>query len=476
MKPIPLFGTGMKSYSQVVTSQRRLNCFYDIRVDQDKSAIIIQGTPGSFRTFTIPEYPIRGWVISGFLIYVVAGKSLYTVSLGGAISFIGAIPTANQFVSIADNGVEITVVDGVAGYVYNYVTGVYNGQITDPAFPNGCNSVAHLDSRLIAEYPNSRQFGVSQQLAGGTWSPTLFASKENYSDYISAIDVLNGLLILWGYQSIEYWQDAGLVPQPFQRVQGATQTWGLAARYSRSFIDNTMMFLGQNTQGGGVQVMKLNGYTPNRVSNSDIESIIASFPVYADAVSLTYVVNGHAMYQITFPNANRSFLYDCSTNIWYEVQTGVALIDRHFANLGIAFAGKNYVCDNSTGNVYQLDMKTYTDNGTTIKRQLASRHIRMGGNEFTMDELILEMETGVGLTSGQGSNPQVMMQVSRDGGRTFGAERWKTLGMAGQYKSPRVKYDRLGDARDFVFMWTMTDPVPFVVTLGEGSSRQGPES
>jgi hypothetical protein len=56
-----------------------------------------------------------------------------------------------------------------------------------------------------------------------------------------------------------------------------------------------------------------------------------------------------------------------------------------------------------------------------------------------------------------------MIQISRDGGRTFGAEIWHSLGAVGKYKT-RVAQRRCGTARDFVFRFAMTDPVKFVMT------------
>lgn len=58
-------------------------------------------------------------------------------------------------------------------------------------------------------------------------------------------------------------------------------------------------------------------------------------------------------------------------------------------------------------------------------------------------------------------NPQVMLQVSRDGGHTFGNELWTTLGAAGNYRT-RVVWRRLGRARDFVFRFRVVDPVKAV--------------
>jgi hypothetical protein len=219
----------------------------------------------------------------------------------------------------------------------------------------------------------------------------------------------------------------------------------------------------------------LNGYTPNRVSDTDIENIFSSLSTYQDAVALTYMLDGHPMYQLTFPSAGRSFLFDASTGMWFETQTGVASQARHFGNLGVVYNAKNYVSDVASSIVYQLTSTSYTDNGVAIKRQVASRHVRMDGNEFGISELTLEMDTGVGLVVGQGSDPQIMMQVSKDNGKTFGPERWRGFGKIGQYKR-RAVWSQLGSSRDFVFLFTMTDPVKFVIEVGQAVISPGVES
>jgi hypothetical protein len=67
-------------------------------------------------------------------------------------------------------------------------------------------------------------------------------------------------------------------------------------------------------------------------------------------------------------------------------------------------------------------------------------------------------QKGVGLSTGQGDDPTVMLQVSRDGGMTWGSELWKTLGKEGKYKT-RAKWNRLGTSRNTVFKLKITDPV-----------------
>ena len=87
-----------------------------------------------------------------------------------------------------------------------------------------------------------------------------------------------------------------------------------------------------------------------------------------------------------------------------------------------------------------------------------------------VDELFIDMETGVGLASGQGSDPQAMLTVSRDGGRTFGNELWTTIGAVGAYTA-RVVWRRLGLARDWVFRVRITDPVKRVITFAALRAR-----
>jgi hypothetical protein len=86
----------------------------------------------------------------------------------------------------------------------------------------------------------------------------------------------------------------------------------------------------------------------------------------------------------------------------------------------------------------------------------------------------LDIETGVGLTSGQGSDPQVALRVSRDAGHTWDPEVWRSFGERGQY-SQLVDWRELGMARQWAVEVIITDPVPSriaqaLIALEEGTS------
>jgi hypothetical protein len=70
----------------------------------------------------------------------------------------------------------------------------------------------------------------------------------------------------------------------------------------------------------------------------------------------------------------------------------------------------------------------------------------------------VDLEAGVGLVQGQGSNPQVMVRWSDDGGRTWSAEHWVSAGKLGQYQA-RAIWRNLGRSRDRVYEIVVTDPV-----------------
>lgn len=59
-------------------------------------------------------------------------------------------------------------------------------------------------------------------------------------------------------------------------------------------------------------------------------------------------------------------------------------------------------------------------------------------------------------------NPEVILQVSRDGGFTFGSEEARSLGRSGEFKN-MVFWDRLGVARNAVFRIVISDPVKVVI-------------
>ena len=186
---------------------------------------------------------------------------------------------------------------------------------------------------------------------------------------------------------------------------------------------------------------------------------INSYATVSDATAFGYMLGGHPMLQVNFPTAGKSWLLDSKSNSWSELQSGLSG-GRHRAEIGIEFQNKTIVSDYENGNIYVLDQDALTDNGMQRPYELTARHFFSNYNRVTVNSLKLDFETGVGLVDGQGSDPQVMLQISRDNGHTWGAELRMPLGKMGKYRT-EVIWTRLGIGRDFIFRVRITDPVRF---------------
>lgn len=464
---LPLFGESTFSKSAVVTRQRRLNVYFEQRKDADKTKVAIYGTPGLVKQFSVSTplgVPVRGMMGTQNSLYVVAYNQFQDIKGNGAAQFTGSLASNSGQCSLAVNATfnQVLIVDGVSGYLYTPLTSI----ATLPAsFPNGARTLTFVSDFFVAEQPGSPYFWVSNANDGSTWNSLAFAAASAFPDTILAVDNLAGNLITFSQQHMEFWQASGNVPQPFVPIQSAANEWGLAAIFSRAHLAESIIFLAQNREGQ-VQFVQLSGFGYKIISDPDIESIVNGFDTVSDAVALSYGIDTHKFYQVSFPTANRTFLYDTSSGIWSEAQTGASLSPvRHTANLSAYYAGRTLVSDYATNAVYSFDPNTYTDNGATIAREIITRHVLSDFDRIRISSLYLDMETGVGLQSGQGVLPQLMVSYSKDNGRTWSSERWVSPGAVGNYLA-RVILRRFGSTRDATFKFRMTDPVKFVITNG----------
>src|SRR5262245_55448816 len=96
----------------------------------------------------------------------------------------------------------------------------------------------------------------------------------------------------------------------------------------------------------------------------------------------------------------------------------------------------------------------YVERARLIRRLRRAPHLTNENKRVFYRTFKLDLERGVGLPSGQGSDPQVMLRVSRDGGRTWGEPLTLHAGALGAY-TQRVIARRLGHARDLVFEVTV---------------------
>lgn len=467
MGMVPLFGLGTRSRSPTVTAQHLLNLQYEVYADADKQRLAIYGTPGmTLFTDDLGDTPVRGWIATGNLVYLVHRGTFYEMNNAMVLTSRGTLNTVDGRVNMAYDGSVILMVDGTNGYTYT-ISGATFAEVTDAQFPDAANTVTWLGSNFYVDDGVGDSFFWSPD--GTNWDALDFATAESQPDGIVRVFADHGEILLFGENTIEPW---GLIESgdaPVSPVKSAITEFGLAARWSLCKYNDGLAFLGKNLQGQ-VQVYYLKGYVPTPISTQELDEIINGYATVSDATGFAFMDRGHPFYQINFPTPGKSWRYDASTGKWGEVAYSLAQT-RHRAELQLDFVNQTLLSDYSNGNIYRLDPDVYTDNGVQIAREIVGRHIFNQEDRSVVDELYVDFETGVGLISGQGSDPQVMLQISKDNGNTWGNELWTTLGAIGKYLT-RVYWRRLGVSYDWVFKLRVTDPVKVVIAFAAVKMRK----
>ena len=462
---IPLFGIGLQGKSPVVTSQRRRNLYYEFQPEGDRTKVSVYGTPGYVGFVSFGDTPVRGMFAVGNFMYVVHRGTFWEVDNAGVKTSRGTLLTDSGSVYFANNATQILITDGTNGYIYTIATTTF-AQITDGDFP-GAASVTWQDGYFIVNKPNSGKFYISAINDGINWDALDFATAESEPDNLIRVISNHGELILFGNTTTEFWGNTGALDFPYARV--TTNEWGVAAVDSVAEFDNSFVYLAKNKMGE-VIVARMAGYQPEKISSLELDYIINKYTSVSDAIGYSYMLGGHPMYVLHFPSAGFSWLYDGATNLWSELIS--AGETRHRSNFHTQFLNKNYISDFETGDIYKLSQDLYTDNGSMIIRNIRGKHFFDDEKNVVVDSLQLTTETGAGVAAGQGSNPQAMLRISRDGGNTFGNELWTTIGAIGNYLT-RVIWRRLGAGRDFVFDITISDPVMIAITGTNLKARKG---
>ena len=466
----PILGSTYVARSVNAADARMVNLFPEIVPEGGKEPAFLNRAPGLRKLAEVGYGPIRGlWQLGGYL-YVVSGQTLYKVSSTYTATALGTIANTPNPVSISDNGTQIFIAANPQGYIYNTNTNVF-AQITDPDYP-GAVTVGYLDGYFVFTEPNSQRFWVTSLLDGTSVDPLDFASAEGSPDGLVGLIITHREVWLFGTNSVEVWYDAGLLDFPLQRVQGAFNEIGCVAPYSIAKMDNGVFWLGQDARGQGM-VYRSNGYTGTRISTHAVEWQIQQYGTLSDAIGYTYQQDGHSFYVLIFPTANTTWVFDVATGAWAE-RAGWSNGDwtRHRSNCQVFWNNMIVVGDYENGNVYAFDLENYSDNGGIQRWYRTWRALPTGQNNLkrsTQHTLQIDLESGTGLNDGQGSDPQVMLRWSDDGGHTWSNERWSGIGKIGEYYK-RVFFRRLGmtlKIRDRVYELSGTDPVKIAIMGAE---------
>jgi hypothetical protein len=449
------------------------------------------GAPGN-QTSTWPQpasvtnLPVRGMYVlpGGTKALVVIASTVYLCTAGtqGAIQTPGTITlssvtggtllTNSGPVSIRDNnaGGLAVIVDGTYGYAYTISTNTL-AQITDTNFTSFANptTVAFIDGWWIFSSAGSQKFFTNSPIYQNAWNATYFALKDGAADNLMAVIDNKEELWLIGEKTTEIWYNAGGQYFSFQRVGGALQQYGCKAAFSFARIkaggEDSLIWLGRSERGENI-VLRTKGFSTEVVSTPAVSDAISMYTVTSDAIAYSYEEDGHEFYVLTFPSADRTWVYDATVPPQYAWTQRLSYdpyansYHRHRSNCFMNFCGMRIVGDYQNGALYQMTRNAYTDAGWPIRCQRKSPFIWNKDNRqrMHMTSLQVEFSPGQGNQINMGSSPQAKLRISRDYGTTFGEPIYSPMGAAGQYTN-RCIWRKLGWTRGSVAEIEVIDPV-----------------
>ena len=212
-------------------------------------------------------------------------------------------------------------------------------------------------------------------------------------------------LWVFGPEAIQPYFNSGNFPFPYDVYEGGFIENGLGAVYSVCKLDNSIFWLGSDERGKDI-VWRANGFTPQRVSTHAMEYEFSTYARTDDCVAFSYQWRGHTFLNLNFPTAEKTWVYDCATQLWHQEgywEERGAVFTRHRAQYHTFNFGLHIVGDPTNGNVYAMDANVYNDNGNALRRVRVAPHLsnEMDRTFFTK----LQVDAEVGTTTIKTTSP-----------------------------------------------------------------------
>lgn len=431
--------------------QTAINCFLEQVEGLGETRQLTQvSAPGLLQSFALGA-AIRGQRNVEGRWFVVAGATLYEIAGGVAVSR-GTLSSGAGFVSLSHNTTQMVIVDGPTLYVYTLATNAFAPYAS--AGWRGSNTVGFIDGYSIFVDPDTDQFYLSQIDDATIQNPLDFSSADAQPDNVVTSLVQHRELLLFGLYTTEVWINSGGAAFPFTRYNSAQIDVGCVGAQAAIVASDSAFWIGQTRSGSGI-VYQMIGHAPKRVSTRAIEQMLAKSTNLSAASMWTYQVDGHEFIGINAPGLSTTLVFDAAAQQWHErAEWNVGVTGWSPLRLtNVCYVNGAQYGGDVNGFIYKLDPTCYQLGSDALVRERTWPHLVSASMEpITFAALELACTTGYG--------GNVTLQLSNDGGATFGPPLMRSLGAVGRWMQ-RIRWMMLGTAYDRVFRIRCSDAVPF---------------
>lgn len=449
--------------SSIADCERTINFYLERSVSPGaKSPLVMYPMPGLRQFASVGQGPVRALGAAKGRALAVIGPQLYEIFSNQTLTPRGTVANDGLPATISWNvhgAQQVFITAGRVGYIFDLQANTLTQVVTNAdvgIFINGYFAALDVTTSI---------FKWSNLEDGTTWDAGNEIQRQSGSDDWKAMATKNGEVWLIGSQTTDIYVGTGLLNAPFAPVPQGLIQMGTPATFGPAVLSelNSMAWLAGNEQGQGTVVATI-GYGMQKISTPAVDKALQSYGDLSGALAYAYQVLGHNFILVNVPSGPGTWVYDVTTGLWTERlfwNRTQAQWNAHVGGCHCFAFNKHLIGDRSTGVIYEEspDVALEAD-GVGMRRTRVATHLSNEGKNVIYDRLRVDMEVGVGLPTGQGSDPQAMLRYSDDGGKTWSNELWTTAGKIGTYQT-MVEWRRLGPARDKVFEFNVSDPVPW---------------
>lgn len=458
-------GDTYQALSQTIAAETAVNIYAESSGQGKAKQTTFYGTPGLRLSATVVGDGTRGWFTQDSRTWVTVGDRLYERLANGTYVDRGAIPNDDAPVSYASNGQggdQLGVVGGdtlsVLDLTTNLLTPVvlpFSGPV-QMSFLDGYGLILQRDSPIVY-YTALEDFTSVDALD--------FFTRSGTSDNLVGIAVSRDRIWCWGSKTSTLFYDSGDIDTPFLPYPGTAMQTGLVSPWLVGQYNDVFYWVAANAKGQRRIVSAASDPQATEISTPPIVLFLSRCTTLDDAEMLVYEQEGHPFIAVTAPSSTddiQTYVYDVREQLWHARagwNSTLGVSTRWRARGSTSIDGQIYVGDYESGALYALDLDCYDDNGDILRRERTWPYIASENQWLFLDQVELGIQAGVGLSSGQGVDPVVNLEISRDAARTWVDAGTATLGAIGEYVA-RAIWRRLGRARSdrLVGRITQTDP------------------
>jgi hypothetical protein len=415
----------------------------------------IYGTPGQKFNATLPTGPCRGWFSQDGQTWVVGGGVLYEQT--DAVTYVsrGPIPDDGQLVTFASNGEggeQLAVCGGGQVNVLDLLTNVLTTAVLP--FSNPVMIVFQDGYGLVNERDTPKTWFCALE-DFTSWDGLDFFARSVQSDNTIGMAVTRDRLFVIGSKTTTQYYDSGDADNPWAPYPGTTIQVGGVTWTAITVYNDVVRMLARSPKGEPRVVQFRADAVVQIISPPPIVDVLAACATLDDVEAMVYEQANHPFFVITCPSSPDEIqTYHCDLseqNMWaaragFDVTTGA--YTRWRARGTTATNQQVYVGDYETGDLYTLDLNTYTDNGGILKRERIAPLLSGDPQWVYIRQAQLIAQVGVGLATGnvEDTDPQVELLISRDAAQTWVSVGAARLGKIGEYVT-RVIWRNLGRFR-----------------------------